>query len=147
FGDHDEAREPGLRGEQIVVPGIQTALRDPVTDGEEVAYRVKKKAEVHGPEQSLCASGKPLEALDEKSGRRARHLEITTVTLHRRLQGEGPPDHFFGRLRRRRAHAFLGDEAAREIGHRAGMRFELSDALRPVAHAGPRLDGGRYGIE
>ncbi len=48
LGDADEAREPRLRGQEVVVGGVQTArpfgVGEPVADGEDVPLRVVEEA-------------------------------------------------------------------------------------------------------
>ncbi len=42
----DEARQPRFGGKQIVTSGIESAVRDPVSDREKLACRVEEKAEI-----------------------------------------------------------------------------------------------------
>ena len=147
LGDRDKTREPGLRGEQIVVAGVQAAVRDTIADREELADRVKEEAKLHGPEQCLRASDDALEALDDEAGHGIGHREIAAVALHGRVEGECPHDDLFGRLHAWRAHPLVGDQATREVHHGAGMGLDLGEALRPAARLRPHPDCLQHGIQ
>ena len=66
LGDGDEAREPRLRGEQVVVARIERALPDAEADREQLADRVEQEAEVHRRDQPLGLVGERLQPPDER---------------------------------------------------------------------------------
>jgi hypothetical protein len=66
--DRDEARETGLRGEQVVPAGVEAPVRDTVPDREELPHRVEEEAEVHAGDQCFRISGEDREATDQGLG-------------------------------------------------------------------------------
>src|SRR5450755_2768609 len=47
LGDRHKARETRLGGEQVVTARIELALRDEITNGEELSIRVQEETELH----------------------------------------------------------------------------------------------------
>ena len=61
--DHDEAGQPRLRGEQVVVARITPLFADVVTDGEKVPLTVVEQSEIH-VRKLAALEGDPFETLD-----------------------------------------------------------------------------------
>ena len=154
-GDRDEAGEPGLGGEQVVVARVQRALADAEPDREQLAGRVEQEAEVHLPEQAMRAVGDRLEApgkqhripgsIPHERGRRVRELADRREGRHRlpcAEQGEVPfmagdrearcvrPGHELSG----RTLTPLGRERRGHIRQDPGARGEGRDAVCPGVH-------------
>ena len=70
LGDREEAGQPGLGGEQVVVAGVQRAVPDPEPDREQLAGRVEQEAEVRLAEQLPGPVRDRVEAAERGSRRR-----------------------------------------------------------------------------
>ncbi len=68
LGDGDQAGEPRLGGEQVVVAVVHQALGHSETEHEELALRVVQKAEVHLLAEFFGGAGQGLQALDQSHG-------------------------------------------------------------------------------
>ena len=55
LGDRHEARQPRLRGEEIVTARVERALGDEIADREQLAVVVKQKSELH--RERCCPRG------------------------------------------------------------------------------------------
>ena len=54
FRNCDEARKPRLGSEQIVIIGIEIAIRAAVADGEQLAVGIEQEGKIHGIEKAFC---------------------------------------------------------------------------------------------
>jgi hypothetical protein len=115
LGDRDEARQTGLRGEQIVPTGIQRAV-GAVADREQLSHRVEQEAEVHTADQRSRSLGDEAETAPERVG----WVDVACVALDARANRLRPDEHFgLG------AFGIGVDHHTREIHHapRACLQF------------------------
>ena len=93
LGDRHEARQPRLRGEEIVTARVERALGDEIADREQLAVVVEQKAELH------CERCRPRGLLQGREARRRRGgclrrpVEITAVALDRSSGRLRPEQH------------------------------------------------------
>src|SRR5207247_11480109 len=94
LGDGHETRKARFRGEQVVAARVESALRDPITDREELAVRVEEKAELHrgghGPHRRLERRKAPFQGAGSVGGLR----NVPAVTFDRRYRLLRPAQHF-----------------------------------------------------
>src|SRR4029450_3743819 len=64
----DEAGEPCLRRQQIVIPRVKTVIGHAISNREELPWRVEEKAKLHGVEHRLRELGKGRKATDQRAG-------------------------------------------------------------------------------
>ena len=74
LGDGDEAGEPRLGGEQVVVTRIERTLPDAEADREQLADRVEQEPEIHRRDQPLRLVGEGVQPSDESRHRRLARL-------------------------------------------------------------------------
>ena len=142
--DREEARDPALRGEQVVVARVERSVTDPEADREELADRVEDHPELGLLEQPLGELRDALEAPGEgRLGpglftRLARREEVEIAGV----AGDRPAE----RLRPRpelavRSVAALGERRRGDVGEGPGKGPELRQPVRPRTDLA-RLAGG-----
>ena len=94
LGDRDKARETCFGGEQVVTARVELALRDEITNREELAIRIEEEAELHrlghGPRRQLQRR----KALVQRLGNFSGLGHVPLVTSDRSLCGSRPEEHF-----------------------------------------------------
>ncbi len=84
LGDGNEARQPGLGGQEVIAAGIEAAVGDAVADGEEAARGIEEEPEVHGLDQTFGEQGEGQETTLEGG---LRHQgRIRTVDVQGRFE-------------------------------------------------------------
>ena len=91
LGDREEARQTGLRGEEVVVARVQRAVADPEADREELARGVEQEREVGLAEQRLGLVGDRPEAPDERGGPGAARRPRLRSASSARVGKPSPP--------------------------------------------------------
>ena len=127
LGDRHEAREPCLRGEEIVAARIERALRHQIADREQLAVVVEQKAELHRQRRRPRGLLQGREARRERGGRLRRPVEITAVALDRAAGRLRPEQHVGADI-----VAPFDRQRAGDVGHSLGLsasaasRFAMS---------------------
>ncbi len=145
LSDRHEAREPCLRGKEIVPARVERALGHEIADREQFPVVVEQKAELH------CERCRPRGLLQGREARRRRsdclrrHIDITAMALDRASGRLRPEQHVgagvvasFGRERKRDVRQGLGvdrerreafrdplsvDECPSQVGRQHGERL------------------------
>ena len=89
LGDGDEARQPRLGAEQIVVRGVERVGPFVIADGEQLALRIVQEAEIHRHAEGERAIGDRREAAGEGGGQPGGRRRGETPLAHReQMAGE-----------------------------------------------------------
>ena len=125
LGDRHKARETRFGGEQVVTARVELALRDEITNREELAIRVEEEAELHrlghGPRRRFQRR----KALVQRLGNCGGLGHVPPVTIDRSLCRLRPEEHFDTVL----VPAFAGQRLS-NIDHGRGLMREVHQPCR-----------------
>ena len=125
LGDREEAGDPALAREKIVIAGVEATLAEVVSDGEELTVRVEEHREIGMLPDLARYIGVEAQAREQFDGRRPRVADSV---------GHGFGPRLRARIIRRRDHEVEGCERAgqafresHEAGDKRKQRCELCD--------------------
>ncbi len=134
--DRHEARQTRLRGQQVVVPGVERPFQGPVADREEIPRVVVEEREVHPRHETVGLAGERRQSGGQRLPRLergARSTDVAGVARDRSAQRLGP------RERRPGFRRTFAAEGPHDVHERLGADRERGQPR------GPLLGGLRHG--